>query len=334
MSNIYNRRLDYEVLPSGKQVLERSITTKVPRYALVGNTKPNLNFQVNRMLQPISQTKIVMPQSPFVPKAPVKASGLGGRVPYYIDYIVPPKQKRKPVGLVWEPNTIREMRQNVYPDGTPKNNIPAQSQDSAYLEYLNNQKTQKDLEQKFIERGGKGVRPHPDALREEELKRLEEMIAETKYGKGPYKNIGLTAEQHREMAEKQAEEIKKELADLKKLGLTGKSVTSSAPGGTEPIVALDPKDYKKYLGDPKELDTFVSGYLTDSKDDVPTSNSAESEIIRQLIVLKIFADNGLDTTDSVVIKESEKFAKKLYQGKKLKTFTKKVVDIIPSLSKP
>jgi hypothetical protein len=152
------------------------------------------------------------------------------------------------------------------------------------------------------------------------------MIAETKYGPA-YKNIGLTAEQHRQMAEKQADEIKKELADLKKLGLTASK--SSPVGGSEPIVALDPKDYKKYIGDPKELDSFVSGYLTDSKDEVPTSKSAESEKIRQLIVLKIFRDNGLDTTDSDIIDESKKIAKKSGQGKQLKTFAKNVIKSMP-----
>jgi len=335
MSNIYNRRLDYEVLASGKRVLERPTKVSVPKYAVVGNTAPNLNFQVNRLLQPLTQTKKPLAQTPFVPKAPVQAAGLGGRAPYYIDYIVPERKSRKPEGLLWEPNTIREMRGNVYPDGLPKNNIPAQSADSQYIEYQNNQKKQKELEEQYQRRLRVGRedaapkdlgRPHPNDDVEAELKRLDEMLAETKYGKGPYKNVALSAEEHAKKAQEQAEEIKKELEDLKKLGLTGKR---SAPGGTEPIVALDPKDYKKYLGDPKELDTFVTGYLTDSKDDVPTSKSAESEKIRQLIVLKIFIDNGLDTTDPDVIKESEKIAKKTGQGKQLKTFTTNVVKLIP-----
>ncbi|NBO23201.1 hypothetical protein EBU94_07690, partial [bacterium] len=171
MSNIYNRRLDYEVLASGKRVLERPTKVSVPKYAVVGNTAPNLNFQVNRLLQPLTQTKKPLQQTPFVPKQPVQAAGLGGRAPYYIDYVVPERKSRKAEGLLWEPNTIREMRGNVYPDGLPKNNIPAQSADSQYLEYQNNQKKQKELEEQYQRRLRVGRedaapkdlgRPHPN----------------------------------------------------------------------------------------------------------------------------------------------------------------------------
>ena len=288
--------MDYEVLPSGKRVLERPQKVQVPKYAVVGNTAPNLDFQVNRMLQPLFQTKKPIQQSPYVPKQPVNAAGLGGRVPYYIDYLVPPKQKRKPVGLSWEPNTIREMRQNVYPDGVPKNNVPAQSQDSAYLEYLNNQKTQKDLEQKFVERGGKGPRPHPNADREEELKRLEEMIAESKYGKGPYKNIGLTAEQHQKMAEKQAAEIKDELSKL------------NASQGEEPTMVLDEKTFEETRDDPKKLDTFYKDFLS-KKESIPTAQGSEEAIrTRTLMILGYLQSQGYDPTASDIVEQAREWA--------------------------
>ena len=218
MSNIYNRRLEYEIFADGKRVLQYPKKTLVPTLALIGDTKPNLDFQTNRMLQPISKTKTVLPAAPYVPKQPVNATGLGGRKPSYIDYVIP-KTKPKPImGQVWEPNSIRESRDNVYPDGVPKNINATQQADSQYLEYLNNAKKVTELEKRYAEReGGKG-RPHPDPTREEELKRLDEMLAEARYGKGPYKNIGLSAENHAKLAQKQADDIKKELADLRKSG--------------------------------------------------------------------------------------------------------------------
>ena len=337
MSNIYNRRLDYQVTPTGKPFLQQQKTTVYPEYAVVGNTKPNLDYKTNRILQPLFQTKKPIPQGPFNPKQPIDAHGLGGRKPVYIDYVSQPLasfKTRPPKGLLWEPNSIRETRQNVWPDGVPKNLNQLQQADSQYLENLNNEKKQKQLQERYEQRsrvgGHDGSRPHPTPSVEEELKRLDELLAETKYGKGASKFIGLNAEQHRQMAEKQAEEIKKELADLKKLGLTSAASTTAA-GGTEPIVSLDPKDYKKYLGDPKELDIFVKGYLTDSKDDIPTSKSSKSVEIRQLIALKIFSDNGLDIKDPKNIKAAETIAKKSGQGKQLKTFSKNVLKSLPKV---
>ena len=155
MSNIYNRRLDYEVLASGKRVLERPTKPVVPKYAIVGNTAPNLDFQTNRMLQPLFATKKPIPQSPYTPKQPVNASGLGGRTPIYIDYTTTPMATLKtkpPKGLLWEPNSIRVTRQNVYPDGVPKNLSQLQQADSQYLEALNQEKKQKQLEERYNER--------------------------------------------------------------------------------------------------------------------------------------------------------------------------------------
>ena len=214
MSNIYDRNLDFKIKPDGKRILERPTSTSYPRYAVEGNTKPNLDFKTNRMLQPIFSSKIPIQQNPFVLKQPVHAFGLGGRYPIDIDYVSVPTTPRKPYGLIWEPNSIREMRQNVYPDGLRKNNLPTQLQDSQYLEYLNNEKKRADLEKIYDERGGNGLRPHP--TREEELKKLENLIAETKYGKGPYKNIALNAEDHAKLAQQSADDIRKELDALRK----------------------------------------------------------------------------------------------------------------------
>lgn len=338
MSNIYNRRLDYQVTPTGKPFLQQQKTTVYPEYAVVGNTKPNLDYKTNRILQPLFQTKKPIPQGPFNPKQPIDAHGLGGRKPVYINYVSQPLasfKTRPPKGLLWEPNSIRETRYNVWPDGVPKNLNQLQQADSQYLENLNNEKKQKELQQRYEQRsrvgGHDGSRPHPTPSVEEELKRLDELLAETKYGKGASKFIGLNAEQHRQMAEKQAEEIKKELADLKKLGITSTASATATGGGTEPIVSLDPKDYKKYLSDPKELDIFVKGYLTDSKDDIPTSKSAKSVEIRQLIALKIFSDNGLDIKDPKNIKAAETIAKRGGTGKQLKTFSKNVLKSLPKV---
>jgi len=227
--------------------LEYARTTSYPNYAVVGNTKPNLDFKTNRMPQPIFATKMAIPQGPFAPIQPIKASGLGGRKPIQIDYISKPLEKRQPKGLLWEPNSIRELYGNVYPDGLPKNSVGAQAANSAYLDALNNEKKQKQLEERYnqrlrvgrnaddikeIDRGGRG-RPHPDARMEEELKRLDEMLADTRYGKGPYKNIALNAEQHRQMAERQAAEIKEELRLLRRGVLDLPSDIGSAIALTE-----------------------------------------------------------------------------------------------------
>ena len=213
---IYTQKLQYEVQPSGKRILEYPSKTVVPKYAVVGNTKPNLDYQTNRMLQPIFQTKQPLQQTPYQPTQPIKSTGLGGRQPISIDYVVVPRKPRPAMGLIWEPNTYREIRQNVYPDGVPKNNLPSQSADSTYLEQLNNERKQRDLEEQLGKfnngRPYTGIRPHP--TREAELKRLEDMLAEAKYGRA-YKNVGLNAEQHRIMAERQAREIRDELDALR-----------------------------------------------------------------------------------------------------------------------
>ena len=347
MANIYNRRLDYEVLASGKRVLERPTKIVVPKYAVVGNTAPNLNFQVNRLLQPLTQTKKPLQQTPFVPKQPVQAAGLGGRAPYYIDYVVPERKSRKAEGLLWEPNTIREMRGNVYPDGLPKNNIPAQSADSQYIEYQNNQKKQKEIETKIEDRslsgGHDGKRPHPNDDVEAELKRLDDMLAETKYGKGPYKNIALNAEQHREMAEKQAREIKEELEKL------------SSTLGEEPAVALDEKTFEETRDDPKKLDAFYKDFVS-KRERIPTAqNSEESIRTRTLMILGYLQSQGYDPTDKDTIDQAQEWARTTkgglgfritnqkpfetrIDGLVLKTFGSKSKPIIasspPSKSKP
>jgi len=257
MSNIYNRRLDYEVLPTGKRVLQEPTKTVVPKYAIIGNTKPNLDFQVNRMLQPLFATKQPIPQSPYTPKQPVSASGLGGKKPYYIDFVSKPMSNFKtkpPKGLVYEPNSIRELRQNVYPDGLPKNNIAGQQADSQYLEDLNNQKKQKQLEERYNQRvrvnNPGGGRPHPNRDIEEELKKLDDMLAETKYGKGAYKNIALNAEGHAKLAQKQAEDIRAELNKLRAESRVHKSDVVSAIQETGVVSSETPKEF--VLGDPEE----------------------------------------------------------------------------------
>lgn len=215
MSNIYNRRLDYEVLPTGKRILQYPTKITTPKYIVVGNTKPNLDYQVNRKLQPIFQTKQPLQQSPFISKQPTHSVGLGGRRPVYIDYIVPPKKPRPAMGLVWEPNSIREQRDNVYPDGLPKNSSHVAQQNSQYLEQQYADKEAKRLEQviKNIVAGER--RPLSSGQREAEVQRLEKMLEERKYVSNPYKNIALSVEGHKEMAEREAKAIKAELQALR-----------------------------------------------------------------------------------------------------------------------
>lgn len=205
MSNIYNRGLEYQILPSGKRVLQYPTGNTVPQYALVGNLKPNLDWKTNRMIQPLTQTKQPMKEPPFVPKNPVRANSLGGRKPYDIDYIIPPRKPKPSTGLLWEPNTIREMRQNVYPDGLPKNNIPVQSADSSYLEQKGNLAEMKRLEEQIkLGRPDRG-----------DLKELENQLEERQYKANPYKNVALSVEGHRIMAEREAKAIKDELRQLR-----------------------------------------------------------------------------------------------------------------------
>ena len=206
MSNIYNRGLEYQILPSGKRVLQYPTGNTVPQYALVGNLKPNLDWKTNRMIQPLTQTKEPMKEPPFVPKNPVRANNLGGRKPYDIDYIIPPRKPKPSTGLLWEPNTIREMRQNVYPDGLPKNNIPVQSADSSYLEQKNNLVEMKRLEEEI-----KLARPDRG-----DLKELENQLEERQYKANPYKNVALSVEGHRQMAEREAKAIQDELKQLRR----------------------------------------------------------------------------------------------------------------------
>lgn len=303
MSNIYNRRLDYQVDPKGKPFLQQQKTTVYPEYAVVGNTKPNLDYKTNRMLQPLFQTKKPIPQGPFNPKQPINAHGLGGRNPYYINYVSQPMasfKTRPPKALIWEPNSIREVRQNVYPDGVPKNFSQLQQADSQYLENLNNEKKQKQLESIYQERrkagGHDGSRPHPTPSIEEELKRLDNMIAETKYGKGPYKNIGLTTEQHRQMAEKQAAEIRDELSKL------------NAAQGEEPAVALDEKTFEETKDDPKKLDSFYKDFLS-KKEAIPTAQGSDEAIrTRTLMILGYLQSQGYDPTAADIVEQAKEWA--------------------------
>lgn len=248
-----SRRLESKIDPNGKRFLEYARTTSYPNYAVVGNTKPNLDFKANRMLQPIFATKMAIPQGPFAPVQPIKTSGLGGRRPIQIDYISKPLEKREPKGLLWEPNSIRELYGNVYPDGLPRNNIGAQAANSAYLDALNQEKKQKQLEERYNQRvrvnNPAGGRPHPDARMEEELKKLDEMLADTRYGKGPYKNIALNAEQHRKMAEKQAKEIKEELRQLREeTTAMGEPEATEINDDTFEKLTRSEEDFKEYIG--------------------------------------------------------------------------------------
>lgn len=220
-SSIYDTRLQNKIRPNRQRLIKESKTTDVPDFLMVGNTKPNFDFKTNRMLQPISSSKKPLQQAPFLPKNNLIASGLGGKKPVQIDYVTSERKQRIPRDLIWETNIVRELRQNVYPDGTPKNNVPAQSADSAYIERMFADKKLVDLEKSFELRGGKGARPHPDAVREAELKKLENLIAETKYGP-TYKNVALSAENHAKLASKNAEEIRAELDALKREALVHK----------------------------------------------------------------------------------------------------------------
>jgi len=335
MSNIYNRRLEYQINPKGKPFLEIPNTTVYPKYAVVGNTKPNLDYRTNRMLQPIFQTKKPIAQGPYIPKEPINAHGLGGKKPVYIDYVSQPLasfKTRPPKGLVWEPNSIRETRQNVYPDGVPKNFSQLQQADSQYLENLNNEKKEKQLKERYEQRsrvgGHDGSRPHPTPSVEEELKRLDEMLAETKYGKGAYKNIGLNAEQHRQMAEKQAADIRKELEDLRKEALVHKTDVVDAivnPGGVlkftkPPPSALSDDDLKELVDDPKKLDKFFTDY-TKSNMKLPLSTDKDYKNIRTAYLLSYLSKRNpfIDLTDKNVLDQTQLLMDQL--GYKMRNIT-------------
>ena len=256
MSNIYARRIDYDVLPSGKRVLERPEKIVIPNYIVEGNRQPDLSFQVNRKLQPISTTKKPLLQTPFVPKQPVNASGLGGRQPYYIDYVGMPMasfKTRPPKGLVWEPNSIRETRLNVYPDGVPKNLSQLQAADSQYLEQLNNDKKRKDGEDRLKRLVAGRARPLPDPVEEKLAKELEDVIAEGKYGKGIYKNVALSAEGHAKLAQQQADAIRTELNKLRAEGRVHKSDVVKAIESTTIMSGESAKEFP--MGDPAEAKT-------------------------------------------------------------------------------
>lgn len=297
MSNIYNRSLNYEVLPSGKRVLEYPTKLTAPHYAVVGNTKPNLDYYTNRMIQPLFQTKKPIAQSAFTPKQPINAVGLGGRRPVYIDYTVPKSAPRPAVGLLWEPNSVREQRDNVYPDGVPKNASYISQKDAEFLERKNNDKKLPDLEKEYKDRGGLGVRPHPDARREQELKRLEGLIAETRYGTG-YKNVGLTAEKHREMAERQAQEIRDELAALRRNAKEHRTDIVKAIGessmvsGAEEIPLGDPEEGKDVKEKKKinDINDFITKFPTKGK----SYDFGANPVKRVELMTAILISNGLD----------------------------------------
>lgn len=341
MSNIYNRRLDYEVFSNKKRVLERPEKTTVPKYAVVGNTQPNLDFQVNRMLQPLFSTKKPIPQSPYTPKQPVNASGLGGRAPIYIDYVIPDRpEAKKPSGLLWEPNSIRETRLNVWPDGVPKNLNQLQQADSQYLENLNNEKKQKQLQERYDQRsragGHDGSRPHPTPSVEEELKKLDDMLAEAKYGKGPFKNVGLNAEQHRQMAEKQAAEIRKELADLRASGI----VKKGAPGGAPavPVKTLSEDDLKELSGDPAALTKYVGDLSKIPKDENSRIAAALNYMLAMEPKLDIKSKQALDDAKDIVSKISKNTtSKKTFDDAVRSIYAAKTVpsgaSVSPSISK-
>jgi hypothetical protein len=341
MSNIYNRRLDYEVLASGKRVLQRPEKPVIPKYAVVGNTAPNLDFQTNRMLQPLFATKKPIPQSPYTPKQPVNASGLGGRAPIYIDYVVPDRPKpTKPKGLVWEPNSIRELYNNVYPDGLPKNNIGAQAANSQYLDALNQEKKQKQLEQRYNERlrvgrnaddikeideGKRTGRPHPDARMEQELKRLDEMLADTKYGKGPYRNIALSTEGHAKLAQKQAEDIRAELNKLRAAAKSHKDEVVAAIGSSSmgTFRELDLTD-EKILGD------FLTSYKS-TNDNVPLKSDKNAVQTRKALILDYLKsqDPKLDLKDKEVQKQAEALQKEIpFTYKKISSYENKIKEIL------
>ena len=319
MSNIYNRRLDYEVYPSGKRVLERPTSLKVPNYAVVGNTAPNLNFNTNRMLQPLFATKKPIPQRPFNPKQPINASGLGGRQPIYIDYTIPKSKPRPIVGLKWEPNSIREARDNVYPDGVPKNLSQLQQADSAYLEQLNNDKKRRDGEERLNRLVAGRPRPLTDAMEEKMAKELEDVIAEGKYGKGAYKNIALSAEGHAKLAQQQADDIRNELKKLQ--GLTKEQKTSLVTA----LSSVSPQKLELELGDPKEeKDPKEAGRINDANDFIRKFKTSKNsydfegkpynkfELIRNIMI-----SNGLDDDNA------ELYALKIMQEGKLNKIRRK-----------
>jgi hypothetical protein len=349
MSNIYNRRLEYQINPKGKAFLEIPNTTVYPKYAMVGNTKPNLDYRTNRILQPIFQTKKPIAQGPFFSKQPINAHGLGGKKPVYIDYVSQPLasfKTRPPKGLVWEPNSIRETRQNVYPDGVPKNFSQLQQADSQYLENVNNEKKEKQLKERYEQRsrvaGHDGSRPHPDRQVEEELKRLDEMLLETRYGKGPYKNIGLNAEEHRKMAEKQAADIRKELEDLRKEALVHKADVVDAivnPGGIvtpslsvskAPPSALSDDDLKELVDDPKKLDKFLTDY-TKGNMKLPLSTDKDYKNIRTAYLLSYLSQRklGIDLSDKNVLDQTQVLMDQLgYKMTNIKEYNSKIEKLL------
>jgi hypothetical protein len=301
MSNIYNRRLDYEVLPSGKRVLDYPTKISVPNYAVVGNTKPNLDFKTNRMLQPLFQTKKPIAQGPYTPKQPVNAVGLGGRKPYYIDYTIPKSAPRPAMGLSWEPNSVREQRDNVYPDGVPKNASSVSQQNAKYLEEQYADKEAKRLEQVIQGLSAGERRPlggRIDHPREQQLQRLEKMLEERKYTANPYKNVALSVDDHRKMAEKSANEIRDELAALRRnakehrtdivKAINESSVVSGSveiPLG-DPDEAKDPREKKKI----NEINDFISKFPTKGNN----YDFGADPMKRVELMTAILVSNGLD----------------------------------------
>jgi len=288
MSNIYNRGLEYQILPSGKRVLQYPTGNTVPQYALVGNLKPNLDWKTNRMIQPLTQTKQPMLEPPFVPKNPVRANSLGGRKPYDIDYIIPPKKLKPSTGLLWEPNSIREMRQNVYPDGLPKNNIPAQSADSAYLQEKSNLAEMKRLQEEIkLGRPDRG-----------DLKELQNQLEERQYKANPYKNITLSVESHRQMAEREAKVIQDELRQLRRdAGVHKDDIVSTLQTGI-------PTGKK-----PSFLPT--TGFTTPLKTPVPTMASISPELTKLIFSTPYEDFQVVDEKTGGLIKDGETNFKKL-----------------------
>lgn len=344
MSNIYNRRLDYELLPSGKRVLDYPTKLTAPHYAVVGNTKPNLDFYTNRMLQPLFQTKKPISQSAFTPKQPIHAVGLGGRRPVYIDYTVPKSAPRPAVGLSWEPNTVREQRDNVYPDGVPKNASQVAQQNAQYLEKQYAEKEAQRLEGVVKNMIGGEARPlggREDHPRELEVRRLEKMLEERKYTANPYKNVALSVDDHRKMAEKQANDIKAELAALRgESGVNRKAIVEAITGGAlvkeevratageipigDPTIA-DTKLGKKNIEDANKIITDIYDKL-DRGNTLALGSKAEGKKNRIDLLTALLQSKGMEPT------MAQKRAEELYTEKKLVlTRAKSVFETIAAL---
>lgn len=329
MSNIYNRRLDYEVLPSGKRVLEYPTKLTAPHYAVVGNTKPNLDFYTNRMLQPLFQTKKPISQSAFTPKQPINAVGLGGRKPVYIDYTVPKSAPRPAVGLSWEPNTIREQRDNVYPDGVPKNASQVAQQNAQYLEKQYAEKEAQRLEgvvKNLVAGEARPLGGREDHPRELEVRRLEKMLEERKYTANPYKNVALSVDDHRKMAEKQANDIKAELAALRRNAKEHRTdIVEAITGGALVKEEVRATAGEKPLGDPTIADTKLgkknieeaNKIITDIYDKfdkgttLALGSKAEGRKNRIDLLTALLQSKGMEP------KMAEKRAEELYTEKKL-----------------